>query len=80
MRPLCDRVILVLILVLKVPRGASVPRLLEKITQNGQKRQISDEKRPEIVRFQVFFGGDKRDRTADLLNAMGPIVNINEYF
>ena len=45
MRPLCDRVILVLILVLKVPRGASVPRLLEKITQNGQKRQISDEKK-----------------------------------
>ena len=54
-RPLCDRVILVLILVLKVPRGASVPRLLEKITQNGQKRQISDEKRPEILRFQVFL-------------------------
>ena len=26
------------------------------------------------------FGGDKRDRTADLLNAMGSIVNINEYF
>ena len=25
-------------------------------------------------------GGDKRDRTADLLNAMGSIVNINEYF
>ena len=55
MRPLCDRVILVLILVLKVPRGASVPRLLEKITQNGQKQQISDEKRPEILRFQVFL-------------------------
>ena len=55
MRPLCDRVILVLILVLKVPRGASVPRLLEKIKQNGQKRQISDEKRPEISRFQVFL-------------------------
>ena len=28
----------------------------------------------------IFCGGDKRDRTADLLNAMGPIVNINEYF
>ena len=28
----------------------------------------------------AFFGGDKRDRTADLLNAMGSIVNINEYF
>ena len=54
-RPLCDRVILVLILVLKVPRGASVPRNLEKITLNGQKRQISDEKRPEILRFQVFL-------------------------
>ena len=54
-RPLCDRVILVLILVLKVPRGASVPRHLEKITQNGHKRQISDEKRPEIFRFQVFL-------------------------
>ena len=54
-RPLCDRVILVLILVLKVPWGASVPRSLEKITQNGQKRQISDEKRPEILRFQVFL-------------------------
>ena len=53
MRPLCDRVILVLILVLKVPRGASVPRPLEKITQNGQNRQISDKKRPEIFRFQV---------------------------
>ena len=55
MHPLCDRVILVLILVLKVPRGASVPRPLEKITQNGQNRQISDEKRPEILRFQVFL-------------------------
>lgn len=51
MRPLCDRVILVL----KVPRGASVPRPLEKVTQNGQNRQISDEKRPEILRFQVFL-------------------------
>ena len=30
--------------------------------------------------FSGFYGGDKRDRTADLLNAMGSIVNINEYF
>ena len=30
-------------------------------------------KSPEIVEFQGFsFGGDKRDRTADLLNAMEP--------
>ena len=29
--------------------------------------------------FQGFDGGDKRDRTADLLNAMGPVVNTNEY-
>ena len=55
MRPFCDMVILVLILVLKVPWGASVPRRLEKITQDGQKWQISDKKRPEIFRFQVFL-------------------------
>lgn len=44
MRPLCDRVILVLILVLKVPRGASVPRHLEKITQNGQNGRFQTKK------------------------------------
>ena len=60
MRPLCDMLILVLILALKVPQGASVPHFLKIITHNGQKRQISD-----------LFGGDERDRTADLLNASG---------
>ena len=29
----------------------------------------SKEKNPEIVRFQDFSGGDKRDRTADLMTA-----------
>ena len=29
----------------------------------------SKEKSPEIVRFQDFSGGDKRDRTADLMTA-----------
>ena len=45
------------------------------------------EKSSENLEFSEFFhtsdarfGGDKRDRTADLLNAMGSIVNINEYF
>ena len=34
-------------------------------------------KGPEILRFQVLFGGDKRDRTADLLNAIQALSQLS---
>ena len=38
---------------------------------NDAKSYQNKGKSTEISRFQCFFGGDKRDRTADLLNAIG---------
>ena len=37
---------------------------------NDAKSYQNKGKSTEISRFQCFFGGDKRDRTADLLNAI----------
>ena len=34
-------------------------------------------KKPEILRFQAFSGGDKRDRTADLLNAIQALSQLS---
>ena len=45
---------------------------------NSQIYLLSDkEKSPEILRFQDFFGGDKRDRTADLLNAIQALSQLS---
>ena len=38
---------------------------------------FSYKKRPEILRFQALFGGDKRDRTADLLNAIQALSQLS---
>ena len=55
-------------------------------TQNfrGQKQEPLKRKSPEILRFQDFFGtlhpvsgGDKRDRTADLLNAIQALSQLS---
>ena len=35
------------------------------------------QKSPEILRFQDFSGGDKRDRTADLLNAIQALSQLS---
>ena len=43
---------------------------------NGTKSLQSKGKSIEISRFQCFFGGDKRDRTADLLNAIAAMASI----
>ena len=43
-----------------------------------QKVRKTKEKTPKTLEFSVF-GGDKRDRTADLLNAMASLVYTNEY-
>ena len=40
-----------------------------KTVEKGKKR-----KHRETLGFTVFFGGDKRDRTANLLNAIAPEV------
>ena len=37
---------------------------------NAAKSYQNKGKSTEISRFRCFFGGDKRDRTADLLNAI----------
>ena len=47
---------------------------LQKRDFQTQQKVIKKEKSTEISRFQCFFGGDKRDRTADLLNAIAPEV------
>ena len=55
--------------------------IVPKHTDNiGQLRDLpmgQSKKRPEILRFQVFFGGDKRDRTADLLNAIQALSQLS---
>ena len=43
---------------------------------NGAKSYQNKGKSTEISQFQCFFGGDKRDRTADLLNAIGSSERI----
>ena len=43
---------------------------------NGAKSYQNKGKSTEISRFQCFFGGDKRERTADLLNAIGSLGYI----
>ena len=46
--------------------------------ENDEKVLKTKKRHRKNVVFR-FFGGDKQDRTADLLNAMGPVVNTNEY-
>ena len=65
----------------------SPPYVTNSYITAGERMSAMHIKIPEMLPFQVisfhsknFSGGDKRDRTADLLNAMGSIVNINEYF
>ena len=43
---------------------------------NEAKSYQNKGKSTEISRFQCFFGGDKRDRTADLLNAIAAMASI----
>ena len=44
-------------------------------TQHDRKRQ--KKKHRETLGFTVFFGGDKRDRTADLLNAIQALSQLS---
>ena len=44
---------------------------------NGAKSYQNKGKSTEISRFQCFFGGDKRDRTADLLNAIQALSQLS---
>ena len=44
-------------------------------TQHGRKRQ--KKKHRETLGFTVFSGGDKRDRTADLLNAIQALSQLS---
>lgn len=43
------------------------------LTQNSPKSK----KTPDFLRNRVFFGGDKRDRTADLLNAIQALSQLS---
>ena len=52
------------------------------ILKKHEKAQIKAKikrKNPENQRFSGFLGEDKRDRTADLLNAMSAIREQNEF-
>ena len=53
--------------------------LVENSQNFGVKTGKKDKKNLEISRFRGFFGGDKRDRTADLLNAILYGWKRNEY-
>ena len=44
---------------------------------NDAKSYQNKGKSTEISRFQCFFGGDKRDRTADLLNAIQALSQLS---
>ena len=44
---------------------------------NDAKSYQNKVKSTEISRFQCFFGGDKRDRTADLLNAIQALSQLS---
>ena len=50
---------------------------LQKRAFQTQQKVIKKEKSTEISRFQCFFGGDKRDRTADLLNAIQALSQLS---
>ena len=43
--------------------------------QNGCR--TAKNKRPETLQFQAFYGGDKRDRTADLLTASQALSQLS---
>ena len=45
----------------------------------GQKPRFWQRKNPENQWFSGFFGGDKRDRTADLLNAIQALSRLDGY-
>jgi hypothetical protein len=40
-------------------------------------RREKQRKSPEIIRFQDFSGGDKRDRTADLMTASHALSQLS---
>ena len=50
--------------------------ILEKASM-GQKPRFWQRKNPENQWFSGFFGGDKRDRTADLLNAIQALSQLS---
>ena len=50
--------------------------ILEKASM-GQKPRFWQRKYPENQWFSGFFGGDKRDRTADLLNAIQALSQLS---
>ncbi len=49
----------------------SINVLILKKHEKAQIKAKIKRKNPENQRFSGFLGGDKRDRTADLLNAIG---------
>jgi hypothetical protein len=51
---------------------------LQSKAQKQSKSSENKRKTPKTLEFSVF-GGDKRDRTADLLNAMSAIREQNEF-
>ena len=58
-----------------IVRQNLLTQLLTQKIKKGQKVR----KTPHFVMKCGVFGGDKRDRTADLLNAMSAIREQNEY-
>ena len=45
---------------------------------NGKNEYVKKvAKTPDFVRNQAFYGGDKRDRTADLLNAIQALSQLS---
>ena len=45
---------------------------------NGKNEYVKKvAKTPDFLRNQAFFGGDKRDRTADLLNAIQALSQLS---
>ena len=50
--------------------------ILKKVSI-GQKPRFWQRKNPENQWFSGFFGGDKRDRTADLLNAIQALSQLS---
>ena len=52
-------------------------RQVRKTPRKPLKPNFYKRKSPETLRFRDFFGGDKRDRTADLLNAIQALSQLS---
>ena len=72
-------VFIVVSVVVRVFRKNAYFRVVSKNPQNTEKSQLLDRKKTRFLSKSGLFGGDKRDRTADLLNAIQALSRLDDY-